>query len=59
MDLKVIKQYTDRTTKDKDIITVGTVLKNVKEDRAKELLAAGVVEEIKTETKKTAAEKKQ
>lgn len=52
--MKVIKQYVDKYTK--EIVPVGTILKNVSEARAKELIAAGVVETPKDT--KSAAEKK-
>lgn len=52
--MKVIKQYVDKYTK--EIVPVGTVLKNVTEARVKELIAAGVIETPK-DTKPAAKEK--
>ena len=46
MDLKVIKRYVDKFSK--QIVKEGTVLKNVNENRAKELIAEGVAAEVKT-----------
>ena len=61
MNLKVIKRYVDRFTK--EIIEVGTILKDVSEKRAEELVDAKVAEEIPVEKaekpKKQKAEKKE
>lgn len=50
VDLKATKRYVDKFSK--QIIEEGTVLKNVGENRAKELIAEGVAEEAK-ESKKS------
>ncbi len=52
MYLKVIKAYADRLSEKKDIVEKGTILRGVEEDRAQELLAAGVAEEIIRPAKK-------
>ena len=48
--LKTIKRYVDKYTK--EIVEVGTELKNVPPERLKELVEAGVVEPPKRTTKK-------
>lgn len=53
--MKVIKQFVDKYTK--ELVTVGTVLKDVTEERKKELIEAGVVEAPKPAAKKTAEKK--
>lgn len=51
MNLKCTNRYVDKHTK--EIVEVDTQLKDVPEARAKELLAAGVVQEVKEPKKAT------
>ena len=44
MNLKTTKRYVDRITK--DLVEPGTVLKGVPDERAAELIGAGVAEEL-------------
>ncbi|MBR2528818.1 MAG: hypothetical protein IKE58_10165 [Blautia sp.] len=50
MKLKVTKRYVDKYTK--ETVPMGTVLQDVTEARAQELLKAGVAEKIKAKQNK-------
>lgn len=56
MKLKVTKRYVDKYTK--VIVEKDTVLPDVKEARAKELLEAGVVQEVKEDAKEESGKTK-
>ncbi len=56
MKLKVTKRYVDKYTK--VIVEKDTVLPDVKEARAKELLEAGVVQEVKEDAKEASGKTK-
>lgn len=53
MNIRVIKQYVDKHTL--EMIDVGKVLKDVPEERAKELIAEGVAEKATASVKKPEA----
>ena len=50
MKLKVTKRYVDKYTK--ETVPMGTVLQDIPEERAQELLEAGVAENIKVKPNK-------
>ena len=54
MNLKTTKRYADRITK--ELVEPGTILKEVPEVRARELIAAGAADELH-EKKKTKSNK--
>ena len=56
MKLKVTRRYVDKYTK--VIVEKDTVLPDVKEARAKELLEAGVVQEVKEDAKEASGKTK-
>lgn len=56
MKLKVTKRYVDKYTK--VIVEKDTVLPDVKEARAKELLEAGVVQKVKEDAKEASGKTK-
>lgn len=56
MKLKVTKRYVDKYTK--VIVEKDTVLPDVEEARAKELLEAGVVQEVKEDAKEESGKTK-
>ena len=56
MKLKVTKRYVDKYTK--KIVEKDTVFPDVEEARAKELLEAGVVQEVKEDAKEASGKTK-
>lgn len=56
MNLKVTKRYVDKYTK--KIVEKDTVFPDVEEARAKELLEAGVVQEVKEDAKEASGKTK-
>lgn len=56
MKLKVTKRYVDKYTK--KIVEKDTVFPDVEEVRAKELLEAGVVQEVKEDAKEASGKTK-